>query len=205
MPSNSTRSVGKQNGLVIFLVVAGALVGGLVVAYLGGLHLRSYIRMGNTPEQVTAAQALQIPVDAGVHWVHLQDKLQLDCQNALQQLSNDKVEFTEYTGHDEAGHTFFLQYKGDADCNTASARPLEGLLADPPIYWWTKNNMPAPSSQSVEIRVGYLPTEELLQGLAAVGVAVFLLGLSGWLFIKGRKMKAAKPAVYQGVAIPKGL
>lgn len=207
MSSTSTRSGGKQQPVVLFLVIAGVLAGGLVTAYYATLNLRSYVRMGNAPEQLTATQALQIPPGSGTRWVQLQEKLKLDCQDALQQLSNGTVEFTEYTGHDEAGRIFFLQYKGDVDCNTASSRQLQGLLGEAPIYWWTKNNMPVPSSPSVEIKVGYMPSEELWEGLAGAVVAIFLLGLFGWFLFKGSKKKsaAAKPAVYQGVAIPKGL
>jgi hypothetical protein len=207
MPVNTPRANATQQKFAAYFVFLGCLIGGLVCGYYATFHIRSYVRMGNAPEQLTATELLQIPLDAGAHWVLLKDDLLLDCQNALQQLSNGSVEFTEYMGHDEAGHTFFLQYKGDPDCKSASSRPLEGLLKESPIYWWTKNNMPAPSSQSVEIRVGYLPTEELWEGLAAAVVAIFLLGLFGLLVFKRPKPKAAAgtPGVYHGVAIPKGL
>jgi hypothetical protein len=204
MPSDSTRAGGKQQKIAAFVLIAGALIGGLVCGYYATLHLRSYLRMGNAPEDLAVAEVLQIPVDAGARWVHLKDPLELDCDNALQQLSNGNVEFTEYLGYDEGGHSFFLQYKGDADCKTASSRPIEGLLKESPIYWWTKNNMPAPDSKSVEIRVGYSPREELWDGLAGAGVAIFLLGLFGWSIVKRPKQKAV-PGAYHGVAIPKGL
>ena len=162
MANHALRVLGMPRGLALLILAGGFLAGGISAGYSGVRHVRSYLRMGNAPEQVTAVQAGAIPLDAGPRWVDLNGKLQLDCEQALQQTSNGSVVFTEYMAQDEAGqHSFFLQYKGDTDCHAAYARPLEGLLKEPPMYWGTKNNMPAPKFQAVELQVGYKPVAEL--------------------------------------------
>jgi hypothetical protein len=207
MPSYPPRLTGTSQRIVLFIVVGGFLIGGLAAGYFGIRHLRSYLQMGKEPEQITAAQAFEIPLDSGSHWVRLSEKLQLNCEQALQEISSETVEFTEYLAQDNGQHTFFLQYKGDTDCKAASERPLEGLLAAPPIYWWTKNKMPVPNPQSVELKVGYAPTEELHESIGAFLAALVMLGLVAAATARISKMKAeaAHRALYGGIAVPRSL
>jgi hypothetical protein len=208
MANNPQRVLGMPRGLALFIFAGGFLAGGIAAGYYGVRHVRSYLRMGNAPEQVTAVEAGAIPLDAGPRWVHLNNKLQLDCEQALQQTSNGSVEFTEYLAQDEAGqHSFFVRYKGDTDCNAAYARPLQGLLNEPPMYWWTKNNMPAPKFQSVELQVGYEPVSELYESIWAFLAAAMMLGLVVFGFVKDQQVKtqAARRAMYGGIPVPKSL
>jgi hypothetical protein len=208
MAKTAARATGLPRWLALTIVVGASLAGGLAAGYFAVRHARSYARMGHTPEQITAAQASTLPLDGGPRWVRLSDKLQVDCEQALQQTENGNVEFTEYLAQDEAGkHSFFLQYKGDTDCNSAYARPLEGLLAAPPLYWWSKNNMPAPKFEPVELQVGYEPSAELYEGLWASLASLMLLGLGGVIFVKSEaaKAEATRQAMYGGIPVPKSL
>jgi hypothetical protein len=205
MPANNPRI---PKSLALAIIVGGFLVGGLTTGYFAVRNFRSYQRMGSAPEQVSPAQASAVPLTDGPHWVRLQEKLHLDCDQALQQTSNGSVEFTEYLAQDEAGqHSFFLQYKGDTDCNAANARPFEGLLAEPPMYWWTKNNMPAPKFQPVELRVGYEPVSELYESIWGFLATLMLLGISGACLVSSQRQKTkdAHQAMYGGIPVPKGL
>lgn len=202
------RLTGIPLRIASFILLGGFITGGLVVGYFGARHLRSYLRMGKGPEQITAAQAFQIPLDSGPHWVRLGETLHLNCEHALQQISSGSVEFTEYLAQDDIGqHAFLLQYKGNTDCNAAYARPLEGLLAVPPMYWWKRNNMPVPNSQPVELQVGYAPIEELYESIWGLLAALIMLGLVALAIARIWKMKAeaAQRALSGGTAVPRSL
>jgi hypothetical protein len=205
---NVLRVTGIPRGVTLVVFIGVFVAAGLAAGYFGVRHARSYLRMGQAPEQITAAQAFDLPLEGAPRWVHLRENLQLNCEQALQQTSSGSVEFTEYLAQDDSGqHVFLVQYKGDTDCNTANARPFEGLLGVPPMYWWTKNNMPAPKSEPVELQVGYKPVEELYESVWAFLGALMMLGLAVAVIVQDRKMKAsaAHRATYGGIPVPKSL
>ena len=165
--------------IVALLMIGGAAIGGFVAAGSALRNYGQYQHMAKGPEQIAVADAFG--AEPLPRWVHLNGALELDCTaGGLQQTTNGTVDFTMYLAQDaDKRHAFLLQFKGDVDCGTASARPLEGLLVEPSMYWWTKNNMPAPSAPVVELDVGYDPSTRLHDAIWAALVAVMLLACSG--------------------------
>jgi hypothetical protein len=180
--------------LVIRIILVTLCVGGGVAAgYYAMSHARSYARMGNQPEEITAAQAFDVPLDAGPRWVRLKEPLKVNCDHALQELTNGVVDFTEYLGYDATGkYAFLIQYKGDTNCAGTQAVPWEGLLKSPPMYWWTINHMPDPNSEPVELKLQANPTEELKEAIGAFVALVMLIG-SAAVFAWARPPKPKSP------------
>jgi hypothetical protein len=167
--------------------------GGLAARYYGLRHAQSYARMAKQPEEITAAQAFAVPLDQGPRWVRLKEPLQVNCDHALQELTNGVVDFTEYLGYDATGkYAFLIRYKGDTDCGGTQAVQWEGLLKSPPMYWWTTNKMPYPASEPVELQLQAKPTEELKEAVSAFVIVPMAIGLVA-VFARARPLKPKSP------------
>lgn len=192
------------NQLVIriaFLTLCTAAA--LAFGYYGVRHARSYARMGQQPEEISAAQAFDVPLNSGPRWVRLNEPLQLDCTHGLQQIKNGNVEFTEYLGYDETGkHAFLLQFKGDAGCARTPSILDAGLLRTPPMYWWTINNMPVPTSDPVELKIGADPAEERNDAIYSFLLLLMMIGMIALLSLpqKKRPQRASQPLQGQATA-----
>jgi hypothetical protein len=159
-----------------------SITAALACTFYGLRHYRNYAHMGKQPEEITAAQAFDVPLDATTRWVRLKESLNLNCSHSLQQIDGGTVEFTELLAYDKTGkYAFLLEYKGDTDCASTRAVPFEGVLKAAPIYWWTGNKMPTPNSEPVELRLGEKPDEELKQAFYALIFMPFALGLAVFL------------------------
>ncbi|HSS96837.1 MAG TPA: hypothetical protein VLK33_07400 [Terriglobales bacterium] len=180
-PSNTEMFL--QRIITITLCIAGALA----CAFYGMRHYRNYAHMGKQPEEITAAQAFAAPLDTTARWVRLIEPLHLKCDQALQQLSGGPVEFTEFLAYDVTGkYAFLLHYKGGTDCDGKRAVALEGVLRTAPMDWWTKNNMPSPTSIPVELRVGEKPIADLWEALCLLPIMMFAVVLAIFL-IRGKR------------------
>lgn len=159
-----------------------SIAGALACTFYGLRHYHNYAHMGKQPEEISAAQAFDVPLDANTRWVRLKEPLNLNCDHALQQIDGGTVEFTEFLAYDETGkYAFLLQYKGDTDCAGTRAVPFEGVLRAAPVRWWTMNNMPNPTSDPVELRLGEKPNEELKQAIYVLIIVPFVLWLTVFL------------------------
>ncbi len=161
---------------IVFLVVCTAAA--CAFGYYGLRHARTYASMGQQPEEITAAQAFDVPLNSGPRWVRLNEPLKLDCDHGLQQLKDSNVEFTEFLAYDETGkYAFLLRYKGDAGCARTPSVPGKALLNAPPMYWWTMNNMPSPNSDPVELKVDADPSEERNEAMSCFALLLMMIGM----------------------------
>ena len=183
MPPTRPQPVSDAKLLLIRIIgITLSIAGGLAYTFYGFRHYQNYAHMGDQPEEITAAQAFAVPLDASTRWVRLKEPLNLKCDHALQQIDGGTVAFTEFLAYDETGkYAFLLQYKGDTDCAGTRAVPFEGVLKAAPMHWWTMNNMPYPTSDPVELRLGEKPNEELKQAIYALIIVPFLLGVAVFL------------------------
>lgn len=173
--------------LMVSLCVAGALASG----FYGQRHARSYMRMGKQPEEITAAQAFDVPLDGGPRWVRLKEPLTVNCDRGLQQIKGSNVEFTEYLAYDATGkYAFLVQYKGDSGCAGTASIQGEGLLKSPPMYWWTMNNMPAPNSDPVELKLDAQPKDEFWEAVYAFALFAVAAVFAAVFALSGRKPKS---------------
>jgi hypothetical protein len=197
-PSNGKKFLNRIIGITLSIAAA------LACAFYGLRHYQNYAHMGKRPEEITAAQAFDVPLDATARWVRLKEPLQLNCDKALQELSGGSVEFTEFLAYDATGkYAFLLQYKGETTCAGTRAVPLEGLLKTAPMYWWTGNNMPTPTSDPVELRLGEKPTADLWEALCLLPIMVFTLFIAV-LLISDERPDYPRPANnYSGQGPPR--
>jgi hypothetical protein len=183
------------------LCIAAALAFG----YYGLRHARTYARMRQQPEEITAAQAFDVPLGAGPRWVRLNEPLKLDCDHGLQQLKDGNVEFTEYLAYDETGkYAFLLQYKGDAGCARTPSVPGQALLKTPPMYWWTINNMPVPTSDPVELKIAADPADERNDAIYSFLLLLMMIGMIALLLLAQSKRPQPAQQPLQGHATASG-
>ena len=206
MAATSPQPLSPKRKFAILVTLITLCIGGALIAgYYGLRHARSYARMGTQPEEITAAQVHDVPLDRGPRWVRLKETLKVDCDHALQQSSNGSVNFTEYLAYDMTGkHAFLVRYKGDTDCAGTQAAQLEGLLKSPPMYWWTVNNMPYPTSEPVELELQLTPAEELKEAIAAFATMLLLFGVAAVFFRTHKTTKKSPEQQFQQRAAASG-
>jgi len=199
-PPSATNQLVTRIALLTLCTVAA-----LVFGYYGLRHTRSYARMGQQPEEITAAQAFDVPLDAGPRWVRLKEPLKVDCDHGLQQIKGGNVEFTEYLAYDATGkYAFLLQSKGDADCAATPSVPGEGLLKAPPMYWWTINNMTVPTSDPVELKLDAKPAEERKDAMYSFLLLLLMVGMIALLSLPQKARPQPGPQTLQGHATASG-
>lgn len=187
-----------SRGSRIKIFVAGAIA--LVFAVVTVVKdVRDYRRAGSKPGEMTVAQAREASAATPFvrRWIRITEPLQIDCKQALQQSENDKVTAIVILAFDQSRQQpFLLDYPRDAEnCQQLRDIPMEGMLIQPEVKYWTTQGMKVPTTQypMMGLRVGQTPKTLLNEAEVLSGVAAIMIGLLCFAYVSGPKKQTISP------------
>jgi hypothetical protein len=171
-----------NSGTRVKMMAVGALA-----FVLGGAdslsNLHDYVRAGTEPTEMNLDQARAASASHPFirRWVRLTEPLDLNCGQRLHERVDGEIKSIIVVAFDSSKEQpVLVEYEHPPNgCEELKSVPLEGMLIQPELKYWTTHGMAAPSAKYplLGLRVGENPSALLTQAELLGGVAIISLGM----------------------------